>query len=206
MEGSASVKQMRSDSDAIVLVAGAVALGLAALCLALAGTDQEGTAVGLRATALLSFPFLVGVYAASALAALWPGELSEWLLPRRRLLGLAFSAVLTVHLVLIAHLLSLPPDPPPTVLGLTPGFVAYLFLAAMALASFSRIAKAIGPARTRLLFRVGLHWVFAIFTLALFKGVFIRHYYAWWLLPLMIAMAVYAMRLTVWWRASKAMG
>jgi hypothetical protein len=67
----------------------------------------------------------------------------------------------------------------------------------MVLASFSRIAKDIGPARARLLLRVGEHWVFAVFTLALFKGVFIRHYYAWWLLPLMFAMAVYAMRFRV---------
>jgi hypothetical protein len=75
-----------------------------------------------------------------------------------------------------------------------------MVLAAMVLVSFSRIAKAVGPARARLLLRVGLHWVFAVFTLALFKGVFIRHYYAWWLLPLMIAMAVYAMRFEAWRR------
>jgi hypothetical protein len=57
-----------------------------------------------------------------------------------------------------------------------------------------------GPARARLLLRLGLHWVFAIFTLGLLKGVFIRHYYAWWLLPLMIAMAAYAMRFWAWRR------
>lgn len=189
---------MRGGDNVIVLVAGAVGLGLATLCLVLAGTDQQGTAVGLRATALFSFPFLVGAYAASALAVLWPGELSEWLLHRRRSLGLAFAAVFAAHLVLIAHLLSLPPSPPPKVLGLTPGFLTYMVVAAMVLASLSRIAKAMGPARARLLLRVGLHWVFAVFTLALFKGVFIRHYYAWWLLPLMIAMAVYAMRFEAW--------
>lgn len=78
-----------------------------------------------------------------------------------------------------------------------------MVLAAMMLASFSRIAKAIGPARSHLLLRIGLHWVFAIFTMGLLKGVFIRHYYAWWLLPLMIAMAVYAMRLRAWRLASR---
>jgi hypothetical protein len=200
---SMSAEQMRGRDDAIALMVGAAGLALAALCLALAGTGQQGTAIGLRATALFSFPFLVGAYAASALAVLWPGELSEWLLLRRRALGLAFSAAIVVHLMLIAHLLSLPPNPPPKVLGLTPGFLTYLVLAAMALASFSRIGRAMGPARARLLLRIGLHWVFAVFTLGLFKGVFIRHYYAWWLLPLLIAMAVYAMRFTVWWRASR---
>jgi hypothetical protein len=197
-----SAEQMRGGGNMIVLVAGAVGLVLAVLCLGLAGTGQQGTAIGLRATALFSFPFLVGAYAASALAVLSPGELSEWLLPRRRSLGLAFCAVIAVHLVLIVHLLSLPPSPPPKVLGLTPGVLTYMVLAAMVLASLSRVAKAMGPARAGLLLRVGLHWVFAVFTLGLLKGVFIRHYYAWWLLPLMIAMAAYAMRFKAWRRTS----
>jgi hypothetical protein len=71
----------------------------------------------------------------------------------------------------------------------------------MVLASSSRVTKALGPARARLLLRLGLHWVFAIFTLALFKGVFVRHYYAWWLLPLVIALAVCAIRFEAWRRA-----
>jgi sulfoxide reductase heme-binding subunit YedZ len=193
---------MRGGGTAIVLAAGAAALVLAALCLALAGTDQDGTAVGLRATALLAFPFLVGTYAAPALAVLWPGKLSEWLLRRRRALGLAFAAVLAVHLALIVHLLRLPPSPAPTVLGLTPGFLAYLALAAMVLTSLSRVARAVGPERVRLLRRLGEQWVFAVFALALFKGVFVRHHYAWWLLPLMVALGAYAMRFEVWRRAS----
>lgn len=198
-----SAEQMRGGENAIILVAGAGALGLAALCLALAGTDRQGTTIGLRATALFSFPFLVGAYVAPSLAVLRPGKLSEWLLLRRRLLGLAFSVAVAVHLVLIVHLLTLPSSPPPKVLGLTPGFLTYVVLASMVLASFSRVAKVMGPARARLLLRLGLHWVFAIFTLALLKGVFVRHYYEWWLLPLVLAIAVYAVRFEAWRRARR---
>jgi hypothetical protein len=190
----------RRDS-AIIFAAAAAALVIPALCLAFAGAGQHGTTIGLRATALFAFPFLAGAYSAPALAALWPGELSEWLSLHRRSLGLAFAAAFAVHLALILRLLSLPPDPPPTALGLTPGFLTYLILAAMVAASLGRVAKAIGPARARLLLRVGQHWVFAFFTLALVKGVFIRHYYGWWLLPLMIAIAAYAVRLEAWRRA-----
>lgn len=204
--GSVPAERMRGGDNVIVLVAGIGGLGLAALCLALAGTGQQGTTIGLRATALFSFPFLVGAYTATALAVLWPGKPSEWLLFRRRSLGLAFSAAFAVHLLLIVHLLSLPPSPPPKMLGLTPGVLTYMVLAAMALASIGPIAKAMGPTRARFLLRVGLHWVFAIFTLGLFKGVFIKHYYAWWLLPLMIAMAVYAIRFRAWRRSSSALG
>lgn len=187
-------------SERLVLAAGAAGVVLAALCLAIAGTDEHGTAIALRATALLSFPFLLGAYAAPALATLRPGDLSEWLLRRRRSLGLAFAAVFGVHLVLIVHLLSLPPSPPPTVLGLVPGIFTYTVLAAMVLVSVSRIARTLGPSRTRLLLRVGQHWVFAFFTLALLKGVFARHYYAWWVLPLILALGAYAVRFRAWRR------
>lgn len=193
-------EQMRGQGNAIVLAAGAAGLVLAALCLMLAGTGEQGTVAGLRATAVLAVPFLVGAYAAPALAVLWPGDLSEWLLLRRRSLWLAFSAVIAVHLVLIVRLLSLPPNPPPTVLGLTPGFVTYMILAGMVLTSLGRVAKAISPARVRLLHSVGEHWVFAVVTLGLLKGVFIRHS-PLYLVPLVMVMAAYAMRFEAWRRA-----
>lgn len=174
---------------------------LAALCLVLVGTDQQGTVTGLRATAVLALPLLVGAYVAPALAVLWPGDLSEWLLLRRRSLGLAFSAVFAVHLVLIGRFLSLPPSPPPTAVGLTFGFVAYTFLAGMTLASLSRVAAAMGAARVRLLRRVGEQWVFAVFTLTLINGASKQS--ALWLVPLVIVMAAYAIRLQAWRHTSR---
>lgn len=107
--GGVLAERRSSGGNAIILAAGAGGLALAAVCLALAGTGQQGTAIGLRATALLAFPFLVGAYAAPALAVLWRGELSDWLFLRRRPLGLAFSAVIAVHLVLIATFLACHP-------------------------------------------------------------------------------------------------
>lgn len=199
--GGMSTEQMRGWDKAIVLAGGVVGLVLAASCLALAGRGQQGTVTGLRATAVLALPFLVGAYAAPALAVLWPGKLSEWLLARRRSFGLAFAAIFSVHLVLIARFLSLPPNPPPTALGLTLGFVAYMLLAGMVLTSFSRIAKIMGDARVRLLRHVGEQWVFAVFTLTLINGA--SKHSALWLMPLTIVMAAYAMRFTAWWRASR---
>lgn len=195
------VKSIDNRGNAIIMAAGAGALVLAAVCIALAGTDQQGIATGLRATAALGFPFLVGAYVAPAFAVLWPGELSDWLLAHRRSLGLAFSAVFAVHLALIARFLSLPPSPPPTALGLTLGFVAYMLLAGMMLASFTRVAMTLGAARVHLLRRIGEQWVFAVFTLTLVNGASKRS--AFWLLPLAIVLVVYAIRLTAWRSASR---
>lgn len=198
-----SLEKSGGRGNGIILAGGVAALALAALCLALGGTGQQGTVAGLRATAVLAVPFLVGAYAAPALVVLWPGELSEWLILRRRALGLAFSAVLAVHLVLIIRLLSLPPSPPPTLLGLTPGFVTYMILGGMTLTSLGGIAKALGPAHVRLLRHVGEHWVFAIFTLALLKGVFLRHS-GLYVVPLMVVTAACAVRFVGWRRTSRS--
>jgi hypothetical protein len=197
-----STEQMRVKGSVIVLAAAATALVLAALSLAIAGTGQQGAVAGLRATAVLSVPFLVGAYAAPAVGALWPGKLGEWLLLRGRVLGLAFSAVIAVHLVLILRLLSLPPSPRPTLLGLTPGFLTYLVLAGMTLSSFSRLAKTLGADRVRFLRRMGGHWVFAIVTLGLARAVFLRHSLLLYVAPLMAVTAAYALRFAAWRRSS----
>jgi hypothetical protein len=124
------------------------------------------------------------------------------LLIRRRSLWLAFSAVFSVHLALIVRFLSLPPNPPPTALGLILGGVAYMLLAGMVLASFSLVAKALGADRVRFLRRVGEQWVFAVFTLTLIQGA--SKHSALWLLPLMAVVAAYAIRLEAWRRTSSA--
>jgi hypothetical protein len=75
-----SSEQTHGRDNALVVAGGATGLVLAALCLTLAGSGQHGTVTGLRVTAVLALPFLVGAYAAPALAVLWPGKFSEWLL------------------------------------------------------------------------------------------------------------------------------
>lgn len=194
---------MRIRETPIALAAGSTAALLAALCLALAGTGEQGTVAGLRATAVFATPFLVGAYAAPALAVLWPAGLTEWLLPRRRALWLAFSAVLAVHLALILRLLSLPPEPPPTALGLAPGFLTYMVLAGLVLTSFHRIGRAPGTPSIQLLRRVGEHWIFAVFALALMKGIFIRHN-ALYVIPLAMVMAAYGVRFKAFLRSAPA--
>lgn len=194
------VEQMRRQDGTAILLAAAAGLMLAAFCLVLEGTGQPGIVAGLRATAVLALPFLVGAYAAPALVVLGPGRLSEWVLARRRSLGLVFAAVFAVHLMLIVRFLSLPPAPPPKALGLVLGFVAYMLLAGMVLISFDRVAKALGAARVRLLRRVGEQWVFAVFTLTLINGA--SKHSALWLAPLAVVLAAYAMRFQAWRRAA----
>lgn len=199
--GTQPSEQAGSPGYAMAMAAGVTAAAVGVLCVAVSGIGQQGTVSGLRATAVLALPLLVGAYVAPALTVLWPGRLSQWLLARRRTFGLAFSAVFAVHLVLVARFLSLPPDPPPRPLGLILGFVAYMLLAGMTLTSLGRIAGAMGAARVRLLRRIGEQWVFAVFTLTLINGA-LRHS-GLWLVPLTIVIAAYAMRFRAWRLASR---
>jgi len=180
-------------------VSTATLLGLLAATIAVltAGTDEEGMRVGLRATALVGFPFLVACYAATGLARLWPREATTFLAARRRQLGLAFAGVWAVHLAQIGMFLSLPPDPPLTVGGLLPGISGYLFLTALVAFSVPPVAR-INPRATRAVLRLGEHWVFAVFTLALVNaGMTVS---TLWFLPAGVAAAAYAVR----WRGARA--
>jgi hypothetical protein len=184
--------------------AAAVGITLAAVALAIVGTDQHGTEVGLRLTAALAFPFLAAGYAAPALAVLAPGGAADRLLARRRSLWLAFAAIFAVHLALIAWLLSLPPDPSPPALVLAFGGVAYALLAAIVLTSSKAVTRRLGAARVRRLILVGEHWVFAVFVVTLLNGA--TSHSAAWLPPLAIALATYAVRLAAWLRMRQPRG
>lgn len=199
--GTRPSEQTGNPGYAIPLAAGVTGTAVAVLCVAVSGIGQQGTVSGLRATAVLALPLLVGAYVAPALTVLWPGRLSQWLLARRRMFGLAFSAVFAVHLVLVVRFLSLPPDPAPRPLGLILGFVAYVLLAGMTLTSLGRVAGAMGVVRVRLLRRIGEQWVFAVFTLTLINGA-LKHA-GLWLVPLTIVIVAYAMRFRAWRLASR---
>lgn len=97
---------------------------------------------------------------------LYPAPATRWLLRNRRYLGVSFAWVHGLHGLAIALLALLFGDSfavdPATRLG---GGLAYLLIAAMAITSFDRTARWLGPQRWGLLHRAGLHWLWFIFAL-----------------------------------------
>ena len=149
---------MRARPSAVVWMAVAfgAALGVAALVLALMGSGERGTVMALRATARLAFLLFWPAYAGSALASLF-GPAFQPLRRQARALGLAFAAVMLVHLGLIARLCWI---------GAAPGVGVFVFFGIgmawvylIALFSIGRLQQALGPLGWRLLRTVGMNYI-----------------------------------------------
>ena len=181
--------------------AAAVAAALAVGSLTVAGTGQHGLEVGLRLTAGWAFPFLAAAYAAPALRAMRGQPLNpRWSAVQGRLWR-AFAAIFAVHLVLIFSLVVFA-GVTPLALSLLAGGLAYLLLGGIVLTSSDGFRAKLGSDRTDLLQRLGEHWVFAVFTFtmaaAVAEGVIA------WLPALLVALAIYALRLVTWRRLGQS--
>ena len=144
------------------------ALGIAVMVgavFAASGTaDLDTVKRGLRATARVSLTLFLLAFSASSLRRLWPDRATGWLLRNRRFLGVSFALSHFTHLGLLAALASLTPerftaDPA----GLIPGFIAYLFLAAMTATSTDRTAQWLGKTWWRRLHLIGSWWIWVVF-------------------------------------------
>lgn len=121
---------------------------------------MRGVTAGLRLTARLGFAWFWLSYAGPpAVRLLSPGRAQgadPW-----RAFGLAFAATLAVHLALLAELCRL--GHVPSLLTFAIFGSAAAWVAALALASFPPIARAIGPRVFRVVARIGMPWVLLAF-------------------------------------------
>jgi hypothetical protein len=149
---------MRSRPSAAIWICAAfcAALGVATVVLALTGTGERGIVMALRATARLAFVLFWPAYAGSALASLF-GPAFQPLRQLAREFGLAFAAVMLVHLGLIAWLCRI---------GAAPGASTFVFFGAgivwvyvIALFSIGRLQQALGARGWTLLRSVGMNYV-----------------------------------------------
>ena len=119
----------------------AAAVGLAALVLAVAGPNDHSVHLALQATARLMFLVFFLAYTGSALASLL-GAAFQPLRRHARELGLAFAAMLAVHLGLVAWICSIG-DVPASRTFVIFG-VAALCVYGMALFSIGRLQRFLG--------------------------------------------------------------
>ncbi|MEO8453269.1 MAG: ferric reductase-like transmembrane domain-containing protein [Gemmatimonadota bacterium] len=172
----ASAPSARADwgEVAMIAVATLVSLTLAGSILLAGEGGREATRLALRATARLSFVYFILAFVASPLAHLRPGTFSRGLVRRRRALGIAFGASMTVHVGCILRLYTLyAPARPPMVTDAdfligVPGLV---LVALMTVSSLIAVRRRMAPAHWRRLHRVGIYAVWSIFFLCLIDSV-----------------------------------
>jgi hypothetical protein len=130
------------------------------------GTDEPGLRALVRLTVRVSFTVFIAVYLAGPLRKLSPSAATRWLSRNRRYLGVGFAWAHGLHALAIGLLAARIGDAfeadATTIVG---GGAGYLLVAGMALTSFDRTARWLGPRRWELLHRAGLHWLWFIFAL-----------------------------------------
>ena len=164
------------DRNEAAIVAGVTLFnaGVAVLLLLLAGSDSDGTELALRTTARVSFVWFMLTFIASPLQQLRPSRLSNWLLKRRRALGVVFGFSMSIHVGFILRLFALhAPQRPPMVtdadffIGI-PGLV---MVALLTVTSLDTLKQRLGSIRWRRLHTAGIWVVWAIFFLCLVDSV-----------------------------------
>lgn len=154
----------------------------------------EGVRSAIRATARSSFVLFLIAFTASAFAVLVPSPLSKALVRERRFIGLAFAFSHLIHAVLIYAYGQLNTEfwPARTVANNIPGGTAYAFILLMALTSFKKPARLLGPKAWKALHVTGMWIIVAVFIYSNFKRIPMS---AWYVLPFGIACAAVAIRL-----------
>jgi DMSO/TMAO reductase YedYZ heme-binding membrane subunit len=146
---------------------GVASLALVALQVGLfawGGTEEPGVRMLVRASARVSFAIFLLAYIARPARQLSPTPATRWLARNRRYVGVSFAVAHGLHGLDIALLGLLLGDGfvvlPATLYG---GGLTYVLLAAMALTSFDRTARWLGPRRWKTLHRIGIHTIWFIF-------------------------------------------
>ncbi len=190
----------------LILTAAAVGLTLAGAILLAGDGGREATRLALRATARLSLVYFVLAFVASPLAHLWPGTLARWLVRRRRALGVAFGASMTVHVGCILRLYTLyAPERPPMVTDADffVGIPGLVLVALMTVTSAIAVRRRMSPLHWRRLHRVGLYAVWSIFFLCLVDSVGRKetsHPVAGYYLFIAVLVLAMALRFVAWRR------
>jgi DMSO/TMAO reductase YedYZ heme-binding membrane subunit len=175
---------------------GATSLVMAALAVWLAsmrGFEVDGVRMVVRYTARTSLLFFCLAFSASALHRLWPGPFTRWQLRNRWYLGLSFAVSHLIHAIaIVCFAVMAPPlfreatSPASFIFG----GIGYAFIVAMAATSFDRTAHGIGPRAWRILHTSGIYYLWVQFMISFGMRIPAMPNYAWFLLPLLAAMAL----------------
>lgn len=156
---------MRPSSKTVVLVFLVTIVlggGMTVFYLQNYGMDEDTLGVTLRVSAWAGLLIYLVIFVSRPLKQLGGGLVARRLVENRRYVGVAFAAIMIVHLILLLILNGFVPN--------VPGGMAYLFILLMLLTSFDGAVAALGPRRWRRLHKIGLYWIGAIFAATIVGG------------------------------------
>ncbi|WP_315834932.1 hypothetical protein [Bradyrhizobium prioriisuperbiae] len=174
----------------------AATFAIAALSVWLAsmrGFEVDGVRLAIRFTARTSLLLFCLAFSASALVRLWPNAWTRWQRRNRRYIGLSFAASHGLHAIAIVLFAAMAPaafDEATSPASFIFGGLGYGFIVAMAATSFDRTAAVIGPRAWRVLHTTGIYYLWFQFMVSFGMRIPPMPNYAWFLLPLLLVMAI----------------
>ena len=171
---SGAARSTRRGDARIIVAATLLNLAIAAGLLIIGGTDKDATELALRTTARVSFFWFMLVFVASPIDRLWPSEASDWLVRRRRALGVVFGLSMSIHVGFILRLYALhAPERPPMVTDadFLIGIPGLVLVALLTITSIDALRDRLGPVAWRRLHTTGVYVVWSIFFLCLVDSV-----------------------------------
>jgi len=154
-----------------------VLVGLALLVFAIifisGGFTEETNRQAIRWSARLSGIYFSIAFVGSAIATLFPGHFSKWLLQNRKYWGISFAIVHLIHLAFLVLLQQCfhPVFDLAKSSSLIGGGLAYFFLMFMLLTSFPAFSKRLSSKNWKLLHTLGGYWIWFIFFKSYWKRV-----------------------------------
>lgn len=139
-----------------------VALGLAAVVLAIQGIDPKSLRMALRVTARWAFVLFWVAYAGRAMATLF-GRAFAPLARRGREFGLAYAAAMLVHVGIVLWIFQLTSRAPLSGNSLLFFVIGIVWTYLLAVFSFGRLVEALGPTGWRILRIAGMNYILLAF-------------------------------------------
>ena len=174
--------------------------GISVLWLVSTPMTDDDIRMPTRHTAQLAFALYIVILVARPLQQLLRKDWTATLLRKRRLIGVAFAAVMTTHLGLIAYRFGTQPELEYPLFNLMFGGTAYALFYLMLITSFDAPKKALGPKKWKLLHRTGLVWAALIFGLPRSFDELTDPEYLKFGIPFVIALVI---RFTAWRRSRR---
>ena len=156
---------MMSNLKILRVFLGATALTIigCALYLNFAGVTDDNIRLLLRLTARIAFLVLLVIFVARPLQQMFRTPFTRSLVLNRPLFGAAFAGVHTGHFALLMYRAQQVSDFEFSVTGNLMGMLTYIIIYVMLVTTFSGPRRMIGPTAWRILHKVGLYWITAIF-------------------------------------------
>lgn len=179
-----------------------ITTGISIVCFALVtlglGFNEESLRLNIRWSARFSVVCFCLAFSASAVNLVFKNSFTKWIVLNRKYFGISFAVIHLIHLLflILLHLNFHRLFIWPSIVELTLGGMAYVFLLLMLITSFDVFSKQLSNSNWNRLHTIGGYWILIVFSNS-FLGSVIAGKFAYFPLAILV-LAVWGIRFLSW--------